>query len=156
MKSRKIYQCQSCPKSYTAKQNLALHVNKNHQNIGQKGLKSPTGPKDAKYSCDQCDKHTVQKKETFGTIYHKSTIQHTNQRHTCDQCGKQFKRREHLKRHTITEHTNTRYVCNQCGKQFKRIERLKEHQKKELYQHQIINCIFYHDFFLASNICTIR
>ena len=75
MESRKRYQCQSCPKSYTAKQNLALHVNKNHQNIGQKGLKSPTGPKDAKYSCDQCDKHTVQKKETFGTTYHKSTYQ---------------------------------------------------------------------------------
>ena len=127
MKPRKIYQCQSCPKSYTAKQNLALHVNKNHQNIGQKGLKSPTGPKDAKYSCDQCA--NIQYKRKKHLVRH-TTSQHTNQRHTCDQCGKQFKRREHLKRHTITEHTNTRYVCNQCGKQFKRIERLKEHQKK--------------------------
>ena len=35
----------------------------------------------------------------------------------------------------------------------RKVERTSE---KELYQHQIINCIFYHDFFLASNICTIR
>ena len=86
-----------------------------------------------------------------------TTSQHTNQRHTCDQCGKQFKRREHLKRHTITEHTNTRYLCLQpIRKAIQKNRKNERTSEKELYQHQIINCIFYHDFFLASNICTIR
>ena len=132
------FHCQKCLKTFASKQMMKLHLSKhrkaNSNQLEQKeekvdSIKKSTdskGPKDTKYSCDQCDKQYKRREH----LQRHTTSQHTSTRHTCDQCGKQFKRKEHLKRHTITEHTNARYVCNQCGLQFKRTESLKEHQKK--------------------------
>ncbi|KAL7666176.1 hypothetical protein ABC855_g1770 [[Candida] zeylanoides] len=48
----------------------------------------------------------------------------------CSECSKQFKRSEHLKRHTRSVHSNVRpFHCKYCDKKFSRSDNLAQHLK---------------------------
>ena len=45
----------------------------------------------------------------------------------CDTCGKEFKRRDNLKRHCLVHARPKESVCHVCGEQFSRQDSLKRH-----------------------------
>ncbi|XP_055938159.1 gastrula zinc finger protein XlCGF49.1-like [Argiope bruennichi] len=47
--------------------------------------------------------------------------------HVCSTCGKEFRRKDHLNKHTAVHSGERPFVCLVCGKDFSRKDRLKDH-----------------------------
>ena len=56
--------------------------------------------------------------------------QKTALQHECDQCGKKFKRKHHLKNHSVVHTGLKKFKCLQCDKSFKQIGHLKAHSEE--------------------------
>ena len=134
------FNCDSCGKIFTTKQNLTFHKRTHDNNYpytcqtcGQKlrylqqvkeheVLHSGEKP----YQCDQCGKTYTRKRDLQR---HGKT--HNPEKHECPICGKTFTRLSTLQNNHLPTHVvdTKEYSCNQCSKKFKNSICLDHHMK---------------------------
>uniref|UniRef100_A0A0M3J5H1 Zinc finger protein n=1 Tax=Anisakis simplex TaxID=6269 RepID=A0A0M3J5H1_ANISI len=114
----KTFTCEFCPKTFTLKNYLKLHVKQVHEQ------------NERKHICQYCNK----------TFAYAGSLQvhvrtHTGERpYTCRYCPKAFASQGNLQSHERT-HTGERpYSCSHCGRSFIQKSQLTAHEATHQYQ----------------------
>ncbi|KAM3964346.1 uncharacterized protein ACR2FA_001317 [Aphomia sociella] len=103
------YCCVSCPKKYTEKEKLELHI--------------CIHTKQYKHICGICGTG-LKRKEHLD----RHTLEHQEYRpHVCPVCTKAFKRKEHLNIHKAIHTGDKTLACTICGRSFYRKDHLQKH-----------------------------
>ncbi|XP_050309655.1 zinc finger protein 883-like [Anthonomus grandis grandis] len=139
--------CVECHKTFSCRQNLAVHYRAIHEGrkpfvcvICQKGFSYAISLKshmvshktevenifpDVMYSCDPCQKVFNHKS---ALEYHRQVV-HGNMRYFCNKCNRVFKHKQILLRHQVVHTEERHYDCEQCGSKFKTKANLSSHVK---------------------------
>lgn len=114
--SSRPYRCDRCPKRYTQKTSLNVHMRHHTQ--------------ERPYQCNWCPMRFYKKD---GLTLHLRT--HTGEKpYRCDQCWESFSQKSTLKRHQ-RRHTGERpYRCDRCHKDFSRLYGLTLHKRQQVCQ----------------------
>ena len=111
---QKRWKCSLCPKSYTTKHNLVIHI-LDHNKIKP-------------HCCQICGKFFKQLSHL-----HTHALTHSNIKpHSCEFCKKSFTQISHLRRH-LTTHMDMDlrpHQCDQCGRGFAFPSELRQHKEK--------------------------
>ncbi|XP_021964853.2 zinc finger protein 70-like [Folsomia candida] len=109
--------CAICPGEFTTASGLRKHIERFH-----------TGIERARLPCGfpGCEK-TYLNKNHLVTHFN---VEHAENpvRYGCTLCSKEFKRKEHLERHTAAHTTEKPYKCQTCGAGFGQHSSLKKHE----------------------------
>lgn len=110
--------CEVCSRELSSKENLKYHqISSKH---GKFALKSD----EKKFSCNQCDKVYLMKKQ----LHEHQRNTHVEQKFlTCKICGKIYANRDSLRYHMAIHRYRKMFECDLCGKTYPR--------KKSLYYH---------------------
>ena len=121
------FQCLECEKKFRFMRYLERHVDLMHKRT-------------EKFKCIECDKEFQYKKDLkfhqlnvhFQNKSESYTfLQDENCKHSCNLCGKQFNRKDYLKRHQKThEVSEPEFSCNLCEKKFGRQDTLNDHTQR--------------------------
>lgn len=127
-KSKKIYPCTHCTRSYAHKETLRQHIKTKHLNktsIKEESSEpKPARPKKS-FLCTYCGQSFNWKHGLESHI-----LTHTDERpFSCDICSKTFKRQKDLQLHRVIHSDEKPHQCTECGKAFKRLDKLKTHIK---------------------------
>ena len=114
-KSKQLFKCEDCNKSYTALNTLRKHVQSVHEGI--------------KHLCDTCNKSfTVLSnlKKHIKEVH--ENVKRVKKLQKCEICEKTFPGGSYLKIHIETVHEKLRkYQCKECDKNFAHREAYKSH-----------------------------
>ena len=143
---KKNYNCNFCEMGFSRKDYLKRHVASIHKdqaendNLDTKLKEEPLDDNDMDGSYQQYDNSDI-KHETNSNDDPNGQEKEIKM-HKCDTCGKEFKNKQHLKRHVVNVHENgnnsnvqkgpmknenNKYICDTCGKEFNRSHHLKRH-----------------------------
>jgi len=107
------FACQQCPKKFSSKQHLEMHMVAHTDKI--------------RFSCKQCPKKFSSKQHLeMHMVAHTGKI-----RFSCQQCPKKFRSKRHLEMHMVAHSGEMRFSCEQCPKKF----HLKQHLEMHLAAH---------------------
>lgn len=110
------FNCVSCNKSYSSKQNLQAHFRTIHEK------------RTLTFKCGICSKSFKQKHSLKHHLkLHSGDI--IEKKHCCSTCGKRFERGADLKKHERIHRDERPYSCTACEKQFKHATSLRVHLK---------------------------
>ena len=114
----KVFQCPFCPKTFTLKNYLKLHVKQVHEQ------------NERKHVCKFCSKSFA-----YAGSLQVHVRTHTGERpYVCKYCPKAFASQGNLQSHERT-HTGERpYTCNQCGRAFIQKSQLTAHEATHTVQ----------------------
>uniref|UniRef100_A0A915BFE1 C2H2-type domain-containing protein n=1 Tax=Parascaris univalens TaxID=6257 RepID=A0A915BFE1_PARUN len=114
----KTFQCEFCPKTFTLKNYLKLHVKQVHEQ------------NERKHICQYCKKSFA-----YAGSLQVHVRTHTGERpYMCKYCPKAFASQGNLQSHERT-HTGERpYSCTQCGRSFIQKSQLTAHEATHQYQ----------------------
>ena len=112
----KTFECKSCRKSYSNKENLWAHIAQNHGK---------------KFDCDSCEKSF----KTDQELKLHDDEDHTNN-YDCVKCDHQSSSESLLNKHIEIKHSNNQRECKgvgsrQCGKNFKSYNDLMDHRRDD-------------------------
>ncbi len=128
----KPFKCQKCPKAFSEKSKLDLHMHLPHDEQHDVSMEK-------KHSCDNCDKKFV---SLWKLKRHQ--LFHTGERpFQCEQCGKGFVEKNKLKMHVTYFHSDKnspdfvprkinrvkKYECSDCDKKFATQWKLRRHSQ---------------------------
>jgi uncharacterized Zn-finger protein len=143
------FQCAYCPKTFSIKSALNVHIDRLHLQVERKKQKSKIRVKvechicgklavrllahirthnghSKDYKCFFCQKHFANK---TSLEHHVVDIHKTvpNKDHKCTLCQKAFSSQKDLKQHIRKVHCDRKYKCDLCDSAFKRSAELKRH-----------------------------
>ena len=132
--------CRFCKKEFESVVQLNAHINKSH--ILKKSMTADTSAVVSQVSKivdaqSYCFLCSRQYK-TKNSLYDHNMSEHAQKNLTCDTCGKKFARRTHLNKHNRDKHLLVNLKCKFCSKLFSTIKTLKVH------------LIFVHDYRMES------
>ncbi|XP_058873754.1 zinc finger protein 892-like [Acipenser ruthenus] len=141
-KSKKLYHCNECGRSFTQFGNLKIHkqvhtgekrykCNECSQSFTKlqclkKHQRTHTGEKP--YYCNECEKSFA----VIGNLKKHQHIHKGEKPYHCTECEKTFSDLGNLKKHNRVHKGEKPYHCIECGKRFIQLGHLKKHQQIHL------------------------
>lgn len=145
----KSQECFVCKKSFYRKDHLQKHMQTHNKNLANKLYISEQMLKIKQEAMEMLDDDNVEieirdnydqptvkiKEENFNAIFEKNYIKiGTGERpFICLICNKTYKRKDHLKLHSMT-HMEKDKVCSECGKAYHKEEQLMAHMSTHMNQ----------------------
>ena len=106
---KKKYNCEQCPRTYSAPGALHNHKRSAHQGV--------------RHTCDKCDYQATNQADLTRHIQ----SMHEGVKYPCDQCDYEATTQSHLTRHIHLKHESANYACGQCDSKFTRESVLRTH-----------------------------
>ena len=120
--------CEECNYAVKNIEQFKEHIQLNHQ-VSKRFYHCyvDTRVTDKQFKCDMCSEVFKINKDLTRHLLDK----HYEKTYDCDLCEEVFKRLDNLNRHIKTMHneTDNKFACTHCGKQFNRKDALKRHSK---------------------------
>ncbi|XP_055305238.1 zinc finger protein 82 homolog isoform X2 [Sitodiplosis mosellana] len=140
----KPFHCEVCPKSFSIRDSLMNHRQREHANQEE--------PKKHSHLCDQCGKKFVRQSQLKNHL-----LWHSEPTIKCPDCPQLFRTRYTLKRHSYI-HRNDIFVCSICGVELSSPYGMKDHMRyihgpmKSLFKCKICAKLFKYKYDLQKHV----
>ncbi|GFY70943.1 zinc finger protein [Trichonephila inaurata madagascariensis] len=127
---KEIHICLVCDEKFEQKDILKVHLKNHTYKVENFNLSATEAPES--FELESCSDELFPNEYFFDEVTLNDQINKTvpikfKEIHVCSTCGKEFKRKDHLKKHYIIHSGKRPFICFVCGKDFARKDRFKDH-----------------------------